>query len=63
MTLCPQTKDDTLAPTKKGISMSQQEWAALQQVLPQLRQAVADNKSDFSAELPNGIRATTSIFQ
>jgi hypothetical protein len=52
-----------LAPTKKGVSLSGPEWAAVQGVLPQLQEAVEAGNDAFSAELPNNLRATTGTFQ
>jgi hypothetical protein len=62
--LSNQAKDSgQLAPTKKGVSLSSSEWAAVQAVLPHLQQAVDVGNDQFSAELPNNLRATTSTFQ
>jgi hypothetical protein len=66
MYICPlfQAKETgQLAPTKKGVLLSGPEWAAVQAVLPQLQQAVDAGNDQFSAELPNNLRATTSTFQ
>jgi hypothetical protein len=63
---CARTQDKAsgeLKPTKKGITLAQSEWAALQGVLPALSQAVADGNDAFVAELANNVRATTSTYQ
>lgn len=57
-----QDKAGGVAPTKKGISLSQAEWSALQGAMQATNQALADNDEAFAAELPNSIRVTTSVF-
>lgn len=61
---CPcQDKAGGVAPTKKGISLSQAEWSALQGVIEATNKALADSDEAFAAELPNSIRVTTSVFR
>lgn len=63
-TLCTQSKQTGgVAPTKKGVSLSQPDWAALQAVIPAANKALDDSDDTFVAELPGNKRATVSVFR
>eukprot|EP00879_Flechtneria_rotunda_P006969 GHRR01007316.1.p1 GENE.GHRR01007316.1~~GHRR01007316.1.p1 ORF type:complete len:472 (+),score=174.73 GHRR01007316.1:139-1554(+) len=51
-----------LKPTQKGISLSTSEWQSLQQLLPQVSEALR-KRQDFTRELTSAVRVTASVFQ
>jgi len=59
-----QNNEGEVLPTRKGITLSPQEWSAVQRELPGLTTALKEGDEGFSADLGIGnIKLQTSRFQ